>query len=719
MRDNGIQDIEINNNFDSSNRKGKKIIIIVFIILLIILIGLYFAYKYYIKNEEISKKQLFFKGFESTNIEEVFDTDIYKSIYKRFLSENCEIKNSIKYSSSRDDNLFNEFDLIKFDLKANTNTDIENNKMYSEININYSDNELLKLKILSDKNKIGIMSDEIVSKYIGLDYTNFSDILGIDYNKNILSALKNKKEIELTDDEKKDYISKYVKVISNSIPEENFSIQDNIAINKGSKNVSVIAYKVVLTQDELKDTLLEVVTELKKDEEFLNKIFVEEKEDLDIDVKPLNTLKETNNIDVLQQDNMQQGQQNVMQSEEQLQQGEEQVSQNIEENNGNISNVFEQNINPEQGEIQNIIASILPYDSEINFGELQSEENVNLKELVSKYKNSNVNYNLVLDITNLFLGNKINHSVKSIQNKLDSLINKIEKLEGNGLTLIVYVSDDGTEKINAILPNGNTLDVELLKEDNENGVKLTYLYSNKMEDENLEDNARVYSSKDQFNEENNNNGFSIECSRQKKDVKNAIKFVYNFIENSSINKKITIDLETTGNNNSRNISNDFIVTINDEKEDKFVLENNIVYGESKDIDQLQTDNCLLLNNLSEDNFNLIIKTINIQMKNFIEKKKDELNLIETNTQRNIIRNNSNSLISNITREEARNILIEKVSQMMKDAQDKGEEFSIQNLSDLKIDDYNVSSTVNEESATITIDIYTFKINTNFELTDAN
>ena len=97
---------------------------------------------------------------------------------------------------------------------------------------------------------------------------------------------------------------------------------------------------------------------------------------------------------------------------------------------------------------------------------------------------------------------------------------------------------------------------------------------------------------------------------------------------------------------------------------------------------------------------------------------NEIELIDTNNQKYVINRNFDNISSDITYEEAKNVLIDKISSMMREAIDNNEEFTLLNLENLTIDGYNVSSNVTEENATIVIDVYTFNINSNFELTDS-
>ena len=56
--------------------------------------------------------------------------------------------------------------------------------------------------------------------------------------------------------------------------------------------------------------------------------------------------------------------------------------------------------------------------------------------------------------------------------------------------------------------------------------------------------------------------------------------------------------------------------------------------------------------------------------------------------------------------------------MMQEAENNNQEFTLQNLADLQIEGLEVSSNVNETTAIIVVDIYTFNIDSNFNLTDA-
>ena len=116
----------------------------------------------------------------------------------------------------------------------------------------------------------------------------------------------------------------------------------------------------------------------------------------------------------------------------------------------------------------------------------------------------------------------------------------------------------------------------------------------------------------------------------------------------------------------------------------------------------------------------MIEDIKIRVSDLYTSKKENLKFIDTNTYSSTTLENQTTNLnqtSTVTREEAKNALINKVGIMMQDAINKNEEFTIQNLTDLKIDGYKVSSAVTQDSALIVVDVYKFNIDTNFTLTD--
>ena len=63
-------------------------------------------------------------------------------------------------------------------------------------------------------------------------------------------------------------------------------------------------------------------------------------------------------------------------------------------------------------------------------------------------------------------------------------------------------------------------------------------------------------------------------------------------------------------------------------------------------------------------------------------------------------------------------LQKRIDELRNEAIANGVEFNLQSLENLQIDGYEVASTINENMAVVVIDIYTFNIDKDFNITEA-
>ena len=96
-------------------------------------------------------------------------------------------------------------------------------------------------------------------------------------------------------------------------------------------------------------------------------------------------------------------------------------------------------------------------------------------------------------------------------------------------------------------------------------------------------------------------------------------------------------------------------------------------------------------------------------------KLGNLSFIDTNT--GSTSGDLSNISTSVSKEDAKNALIDKFKELYNKAQESGEEFTLHNLEDLKIDGYNVSTNITDDVAIIVVDTYTFKINSSFELSE--
>lgn len=664
MSNENIEDIFIGNNENNTRKKGKKGIIIIFVILILVLTGMVSAY-FYFTTQTLTKKQIFINSISNTNIKKFLENNVFEETSKRMLEENTETETKITFSATKENEELQGIDLSKFELNLTNKNNIENEKSYNELGLNYSGNEIFKAKMLSGENGIAIGSDEIVDKYIGINYDKIKEVFGIEFNKEDIEKFKNSEKIELSQEEKESYMKKYLTNVFEKIEEEKFTTQENIAINKNSQSIDVISYSLELTQEELNNIMVELLTNLRNDEELLGKLVTGKSKEIS---------NNTRNDDS-----------NVINDEENKSTTNEEF--NIESSNTTINLYDETN---------------------------SSEENLNnmdLNSTVSIDKNITSESTAIAAIT---FGRKAEYTVQELQEEIDGLIEEAKQGTGNGLKVNVYVSETATEKISVTFANDNTLDLEFSKneeDENNNSIQITYLQekdnsSNEVETYSAEDNNEIKQA------EKGTNGFTLLLKKINKDANTTIKANCSIVENEEINQRIEAEIKTNGTATSNSINNDIIIEFKTQEDEyNITLENKINFT-TPEIEDLNDDNCLFLENLSEEERNELIKSIMERIAYVYQEKLQNFNLIDSNTNSPVIQQNP---VVEITKDKAKEVIIDKVSRMMGEAQNNNEEFTIKNLENLQIEGYEVSTTITEEVAIIVIDTYTFRITPEFEL----
>lgn len=680
MKDNGIEDILIDNNYDSKKKKNKKGIIIAFFLLLIILGGLCFAYWYFTR-PTTTAKQLFFNQLSNTNVKNVLEINSYKEILSKLIDESSEITSKINFSTTIENENLEGLDVSKFVLDLSNMNDVETKKKYSELDINYSGNEVLKVKMLANKDAFAIASDEIVNKYVGFRYNTIKEE---NSKANLINEIYRAQGIDIKEEQKQTFINKYFNKIYENIAEEKFSYQDNYVLD-GSTSTDVVAYTLKLNQEELKNLLKNLLTELKNDDELLEQLIEEPKNSLQTEEN--NSQENLNNEENMENDT--------------ISESNDGENQNSEEN---ISETNEQN-NEEFETTERI--SLDPVSSE-NF---ENEED------------------LAIEILKILFGKKANITLDDFKNTIDELINKIDNLEGNGIIFNIYASELGTEKINIILPNESSFDIELKnKSDSGAYLKVTYLYKG---DNNIfaflkENSKNVYSQEDPLIVEeteqidsSKNSGYSIEINRSNQEASNRVKLTFSFINSEEINKKISLETNLEGNENSKNLKLDNIMIFTTENgETTITSESNIKFKNIEDIENINQENTLFLEDLSQEEYDITVQAIKDKISQVYNEKKEKFNFLDANIGNSVIEQNLEESSSEDNKNIVKEALQKRIDELRNEAIANGVEFNLQSLENLQIDGYEVASTINENMAVVVIDIYTFNIDKDFNITEA-
>lgn len=663
MKNKPIEDISIDRSYSSKKNKKGKGLIVVILFLFVILLAVAGVYWYILNNSKIeTNKELFLKNISNNNTRYFLENELYEEIINKLKESNSEVTSNIKFNTTISNELLDKFDISKFVVNMNSYNDVKNTKFYNELNLSYLDNNLINFKIINNKNQVAVASDEIVNKFVGMNYENIPDMLNKIFNIDVsLDQIDEINITDLTNEEKipidnNKILKKYYDYITNEISEEKFSKENNFVITRDSNNIQVTSYTLNLTQEELNELTKKILTNIRDDTDTLqkivtNKVDTSKEQELEIEVNSTNT----ENIQIEEQTSNQN------------------FSLNSSEAENNIQESIEENTIDEISE-----------DNEFEKNTIDKNEFISIDEI----------------LLHLLMGKKINTTLEGLQKSIDKIINEIDSQNGNGLSITLYVSDKQTEKISIILPNSSSVEIEFNSQsENENSIKFTLLDKN---------------------QDNKSNGYSIEISKIKKDAVTTINGVYSFIEENEINRKFSLNINTEGTVYSKNFKNDILVNYSDKTgEISATIENNIKLDTSFEISDLNNDNCLFIDTLDDQTLQTTIDAVIEKSKIVYEEKMNNLNMIDTNTRNSVVeQQEKNSDETKKSRDEVKEKLITTISDMMREKLDNNSNLKISDLDGLQIEGYEVKTIITSNLAIITVDGYTFHIDSDFNLSDA-
>ncbi len=240
-------------------KKSKSLLITVIVLLIIILLLVgAVAYLYFFTDMFKSNKQLFFKytsqimqsedGFIDNQLMQYFqkkDSTSYEN--------NGEITFDVSIPNMEDDlELANHFN-ITFSGKEDPN----NSKLEKEISLNYSDSVNFPLTYRKTNNITGIQTQYIGSSFVAI--RNDEEISGLTDINNLLKL----QNIAFSNEEIQNLKTTYFDNILNTLEDSKFS-----TLTEGN----LTGYRLTLTGEEFKNTLVQILNVLKTDANTMHKI---------------------------------------------------------------------------------------------------------------------------------------------------------------------------------------------------------------------------------------------------------------------------------------------------------------------------------------------------------------------------------------------------------------------------------------------------------------
>ena len=218
----------------------------------------------------------------------------------------------------------------------------------------------------------------------------------------------------------------------------------------------------------------------------------------------------------------------------------------------------------------------------------------------------------------------------------------------------------------------------------------------------------------------------IEFYKSQRDASVTYDVDFSWISGGKIVEKIVADVNTKGTSLGSLLDNDISIQYVKGKDESFQvsIKNKIGFA-VKNIESLTSDNTLYLNTLSNEEYVAIVNAVKEKTMDVLATKMTDLNLIDLNTGNDFVNRvqeeaeNNRLEENNISKDDARNLIIDRVSILMGEAESAGQEVNLGILTGLTIDGYEVTSAITNDEALIVLNGHEFIIDSGFTIIDVN
>lgn len=262
-------------------QKKSKIIIILIIIVILVIILASLGIAYFATDLFKSNKTLFAKyAGQIADENQGFIENALQQYNEKKQSNTYSDKGTFSVNASANSSTTNLDNVNKFNVTYTGQVDTTNSKNEQNVSINYSDSVKFPVNYKKIGNKIGLQTDYVGSKYIGVE-SDKMEKLSLDTNT-INSSESEQTSSNVDINEIKDGTTELKNILQNPFSQEDIvniknniiSIMDGISDSKFSNinDSNGKGYKLVLSGDDLKNVVVQLLQKLSQDTETLDKI---------------------------------------------------------------------------------------------------------------------------------------------------------------------------------------------------------------------------------------------------------------------------------------------------------------------------------------------------------------------------------------------------------------------------------------------------------------
>lgn len=262
-------------------QKKSKIIIILIIIVILVIILASLGIAYFATDLFKSNKTLFAKyAGQIADENQGFIENALQQYNEKKQSNTYSDRGTFSVNASANSSTTNLDNVNKFNVTYTGQVDTTNSKSEQNVSINYSDSVKFPVNYKKIGNKIGLQTDYVGSKYIGIE-SDKMEKLSLDTNTiNSSEAEQTSSNVDIK--EIKDGTTELKNILQNPFSQEDIvniknniiSIMDGISDSKFSNinDSNGKGYKLVLSGDDLKNVVIQLLQKLSQDTETLDKI---------------------------------------------------------------------------------------------------------------------------------------------------------------------------------------------------------------------------------------------------------------------------------------------------------------------------------------------------------------------------------------------------------------------------------------------------------------
>lgn len=250
------------------------------VIAIVIIIAALMGILYYTTDMFKSPEQLFYKhlAYDSNLFGKTTYEDVMKEVKAQAeaSSENAgEI--TVKMTSTDADAQEVSTVLEKGKITYNMKTVGAENKMQGDITLNYDGKDVVTLDVLRNQDQYGIKVAEAYDKYISVENNNLKALfqkLGADTTNvpDRIEMVDYYQLLNIDDATLKHIEDTYAEVMKQNISAESYSIDKNVTVKIDGTDVTTNAYKLTLTEEQVKTILVKMMETLKTDDTTLDLI---------------------------------------------------------------------------------------------------------------------------------------------------------------------------------------------------------------------------------------------------------------------------------------------------------------------------------------------------------------------------------------------------------------------------------------------------------------